>query len=70
MRLATRCTYYLHTSLCSTGEGRRACDEVERSLALEPVARASFTAVADSTWSDLGTDPVETVVSRVVAAGR
>ncbi len=70
MRLTARCTYYLHTSLCSTGEGRRACDEVERSLELEPVARASFPAVADSIWSDLGTDPVETVVSRVVAVAR
>ncbi len=69
MRLTTRCTYYLHTSLCSTGEGRPACEQVERSLVLEPVARASFPAVADNTWSDLQTDPVEVVVSRVVAVG-
>ncbi len=70
LRLTTRCTYYLHTSLCATGDGRPACDEVERTLELAPVARASFPAVADSSWSDLGTDPVEVAVSRVVAVGR
>jgi hypothetical protein len=61
-----RCTYYVHTSLCSTGDGRPVCAEVERSLDLEPVARASFPAIADNGRTDYDTDPVETVISRVV----
>jgi hypothetical protein len=64
---APRCTFYVHTSLCSTGEGRAACDAVERDLALEPVARTSLPAVADSDFADLRSDPVEIVVSKVVA---
>jgi hypothetical protein len=62
-----RCTYYVRTSLCSTDEGRAACEEVERELELEPVTRASFPAVADNLYSGFDTDPIETVVSRVVA---
>jgi len=61
-----RCTYYVHTSLCSTGDGRPVCAEVERSLDLEPVARASYPAIADNGRTDYDTDPVETVISRVV----
>ena len=64
---AVRCTYYVRTSLCSTDEGRAACEEVERELELEPVARASFPAVADNLYSGFDTNPIETVVSRVVA---
>src|SRR6185312_5941993 len=40
-----RCTFYVHTSLCSTPEGRPVCADVERQLTLEPVERASFPAV-------------------------
>jgi len=59
------CRYYVHSSLCSTLEGRPECDALERRLTLVPIARASFadvrtreTFVHDSDW-------VETWIARV-----
>ncbi|MEO6026750.1 MAG: hypothetical protein ABIR79_07795, partial [Candidatus Binatia bacterium] len=59
------CRYYVHSSLCSTPEGRPECDAIERRLTLVPIARASFadvrtreTFVHDSDW-------VETWIARV-----
>jgi hypothetical protein len=37
-------THYLHSSVCSTDEGRATCDAIESHLRLEPVARASLPA--------------------------
>ncbi len=36
------CLYYVHSSLCSTAEGRPECEAIERRLTLVPIARASF----------------------------
>ncbi len=62
---ALACGYYVRTSLCSSAEGRPACDAVEHQLALTPVARASFTAVASNKWLPYDRDPVESVISRI-----
>ena len=40
-------TYWYHSSLCSTVEGRPYCNAIERGLSLEPVATAVFPAM----WS-------------------
>src|SRR5262249_20715911 len=39
---ALGCTFYLHTSLCSTEQGGDACARIESRLELVPVTRASF----------------------------
>jgi hypothetical protein len=59
------CLYYVHGSLCSTREGRAACDALERRLTLLPVARASFpVAPTIETFSHQG-ETVETMIARV-----
>ena len=60
------CTYYLRTSLCSSAEGRPVCEDVERQLVLDPVARASFAAVPSNRWLSYDREVVEAVVARVV----
>jgi hypothetical protein len=59
------CLYYVHTSLCSSAEGRPACEALERRLALVPVARASFPARPSNEGLPYDRDMVETVIARV-----
>ena len=67
----TPCLVYVRTSLCSTTEGRPACDEIEGRLVLLPIARAAFTGSRDVETFSHDRDTVETVVSRVErVAGR
>ncbi len=61
-----RCTFYVHTSLCESAQGRPVCADVERQLTLEPVARASFAAAPSSPYLPYDRDRVESVISRVV----
>jgi hypothetical protein len=59
------CLHYVHTSLCSTAEGRPECEAVERRLALAPIDRASFAASrAHETFAYEG-DAVEIWIARV-----
>jgi hypothetical protein len=60
------CTFYVRDSLCTSVEGRPLCDQVERELMLEPVARASFPAVPSYDELPYDRPMVETVISRVV----
>jgi hypothetical protein len=59
------CLYYVRTSLCSSDEGRPACEEVESRLEMMPVARASFPARPSSGLIPYDRDPVETLIARV-----
>jgi hypothetical protein len=59
-----RCTYYFHTSLCSTEQGRDACARIEAQLALVPAARNSFPAVPRDRFV---ISPVESVIYRVTS---
>ena len=61
----TACVYYVHTSLCSSAEGRPVCDAVERRLGLVHIARASFPARPSNEGLPYDRDPVETVLERV-----
>jgi len=59
------CVYYVHSSLCSTADGRPECAAIERRLTLTPVARASFAATGEvETFSHDG-DPVEVSIARI-----
>jgi hypothetical protein len=59
------CVYYVHTSLCSTADGRPDCAAVERRLTLVPVARASLANSREpETFSHDG-DRVEVAIGRV-----
>jgi hypothetical protein len=59
------CLYYVHTSLCSTAEGRPACAAIERRLTLVPVARASFVGGRELEAFGHDSDTVETMIARV-----
>jgi hypothetical protein len=59
------CLYYVHSSLCSTAEGRPECDAIERRLTLVPIARASFAAARESETFTHDSDTVETIIARV-----
>jgi hypothetical protein len=59
------CVYYVHSSLCSTPEGRPQCEAIERRLALDPVASASFPPSREFGAPVHDTDTVETVIARV-----
>ncbi len=59
------CLVYVRSSLCSTADGRPACDAIERRLALVPIARAAFPAVPASGPFAHDRDPVETMIARV-----
>jgi hypothetical protein len=61
---ASRCTYYLHTSLCTSREGEEPCAALERRLVLEPIARATFPAVLSHMPYSAAT--VESTISRVI----
>jgi hypothetical protein len=61
----TACLYYVHSSLCSTAEGRPECDAIERRLTLVPIARASFAAARDFETFAHDSDTVETMIARV-----
>ncbi len=63
------CTYYVRSSLCSSAEGRPVCADVERQLALDPVARASFAAVPSNRGLPYDREVVEVVVAKVVGYG-
>ena len=59
------CVYYVHSSLCSTTDGRPECAAIERRLTLVPVARTSFAAAREiETFSHDG-GPVEVSIARV-----
>ncbi len=59
------CLYYVHSSLCSTADGRPDCEAIERRLTLVPIARASFAVTREfETFSHEG-DTVETTIARV-----
>jgi len=59
------CLYYVHSSLCSTADGRPECEAIERRLTLVPIARASFPVTREvETFSHDG-DTVETMIARV-----
>jgi len=64
----TVCLYYVHTSLCSSAEGRPACDAIEKRLALTPVAEAWFPARPSNEGLPYDSDPVEAIVERVDSA--
>jgi hypothetical protein len=59
------CRYYVHGSLCSTPDGRPACDAIERRLVLVPTARASFPAARTFETFGHDTDPVEAWIARI-----
>jgi hypothetical protein len=59
------CLYYVHSSLCSTADGRPECDAIERRLTLVPIARASFTAAREFETFSHDADTVETMIARV-----
>ncbi len=59
------CLYYVHTSLCSTTDGRPACDAIERRLTLVPIARAAFTVGREVETFSYDTRTVETIIARV-----
>jgi hypothetical protein len=59
------CLYYVHSSLCSTTEGRPACAAIERRLTLAPIARASFARAREFETFSHDSDPVETLIARV-----
>ena len=61
---AIGCTFYLHTSLCSTEQGGDACARIESQLELVPVTGASFPAVPRDRFVG---DPIESVIYRAVA---
>jgi hypothetical protein len=44
VRKSSGCAYYARTSLCTTSDGRGACDAIERELELTPIAEATFPA--------------------------
>jgi hypothetical protein len=59
------CLYYVHSSLCSTADGRPECEAIERRLTLQPIARASFPVTREvETFSHDG-ETVETMIARV-----
>jgi hypothetical protein len=59
------CLYYVHSSLCSTPDGRPECEAIEQRLTLVPVAEASFPVTREiETFSHDG-DSVETRIARV-----
>jgi hypothetical protein len=62
--------YYVRTSLCSSAEGRPACEAIESRMELVPVSRASFPARPSSPLLAYDSDPVETVIARVESVRR
>lgn len=64
------CLVYLRTSLCSTPEGRPDCDEIERRLALVPIASTSFAASGEFETFSHDRDPVEAAMARVERVAR
>jgi hypothetical protein len=59
------CLYYVHSSLCSTAEGRPECEAIERRLTLVPIARASFATSRELETFAHDSDTVETMIARV-----
>lgn len=62
---AAPCVYYVHTSLCSSPEGRLACEAIESRLALVPLSRAGFPARPSRDFIPYDRDTVETIIARV-----
>jgi hypothetical protein len=59
------CVYYVHSSLCSTTDGRPKCEAIERRLTLVPIARASFAVAPEFETFSHDSDTVETIIERV-----
>jgi hypothetical protein len=59
------CVYYVHSSLCSTPDGRPECDAIERQLTLVPIARASFAPAREFETFGHDSDWVEIWIARV-----
>jgi hypothetical protein len=55
----------VHSSPCSTADGRPECEAIERGLTLVPIARASFAAAPQFETFSQDTDTVETIIARV-----
>lgn len=66
----SRCVHYVHTSLCSTAEGRPECEDVERRLSLGPIDdRASFVTSREHETFGYDGDAVEVWIARVERVG-
>jgi hypothetical protein len=61
------CAYYVHSSLCSTLEGRPSCDQVEGRLGLHSVRHVVLPAVADHFTQGYEGEVVDVSISRVDA---
>ena len=59
------CLYYVRTSLCSTADGRPACEAIEGRLTLVPTARASFPGARETETFSHDGETVETTIARV-----
>ena len=60
-----KCLHYVHTSLCSTAEGRSECEAIERRLGLVPIAHAAFGAPRQHETFGYDGDVIETWIARV-----
>ena len=61
-----RCLYYVRASICSTPEGRPACDALERRLTFVDMARATFPARPSFRKLDYDRPQVDCFLARVV----
>jgi hypothetical protein len=59
------CVYYVHTSLCSTADGRPECEAIERRLALVPLVRASFAGAGEFDTFSHESATVEAIIARI-----
>jgi hypothetical protein len=58
-------SFYYRSSLCSTPEGRPACEALERGASLEVVEEQEFPAVASLPWLPLAGGPIRVGLYRV-----
>jgi hypothetical protein len=58
-------TYYVHSSLCTSREGRVACAEVERDMLLKPIASQDFPAVPSNQQLPYDAPIVTVTLSRI-----
>ncbi len=59
------CLYYVHSSLCSTPDGRPECKAIERRMTLAPITRATFAVTREFETFSHDRDTVETMIARV-----
>ena len=63
------CVLYVHSSLCTSAEGRPLCDAVEHGARLQPVTSAVFPAQPSFVWLPYDRPQVEVAVFRVIGTG-